>query len=78
MFVEFESKVVVRLFKYMDFFASIDVNYQFKHIYNKTVLENCIPYDLSKIKKLAENMIMIAPFIQNKDHLIEKCKYFTP
>jgi len=76
-FVEFASKVVVRLFKFIDFFASIDVNYPFKNVYNATILDNCIPYDLSKIKKMAENMIMIAPFIENKEALIEKCKYYT-
>jgi len=74
--IEFSNKVVGHLFKFNDFFASINVKYQVKNIYDKTLLDNCISYDLTKIKQVAENMIMIAPFIQNKQELIEKCQYF--
>lgn len=75
--VEFSNNVFGNLFKFNDFFASIDVNYKVKNVYDETLLDNCIPYDLSKIKQLAEKMIQIAPFITNKQSLIEKCQYYT-
>jgi len=74
--VEFSNNVFGNLFKFNDFFGSIDVNYKVKNVYNETLMDNCIHYNLDIIKKLAENMIKIAPFINNKQELIEKCKYF--
>lgn len=75
--VEFSKNVFGNLFKFNDFFGSIDVNYKVKNVYDETLLDNCIQYDPNKIKTLAEKMIRIAPFINNKASIIDKCKYFT-
>lgn len=75
--VEFSNNVYGNLFKFNDFFGSIDVSYKVKNVYDTTLLDNCIPYDLSKIKTLVETMIKVAPFIIDKQPLLDKCVFFT-
>jgi len=75
--VEFSNNVFGNLFKFNDFFGSIDITYKVKNVYDETLMNNFISYDLTKIKKLAENMIKIAPFLKDKNLLLDKCNYFT-
>jgi len=75
--VEFSKNVAGELFKFNDFFESLDINYDVKNIYNIKLLNNIIQVDFNTLKNISENMINIAPFIDNKPQLVKLCnKYY--
>lgn len=74
--IEFSNKVFGNLFKFNDFFESLDIKYQVKNIYTPDVLNNIIQIDFNKLLNLVTNMINIFPFINNKTEMIEKYTQF--
>ena len=74
--VEFGSNVVGRLFKFQDFFESINISYEVKNLANDhtrdqdSLLENVISVDYDQIVKTGTRMIQIAPFFLNKEQYI--------
>jgi pyruvyltransferase len=63
-FVEFSKNVIGDRFKFYDFFSSLDINYEYKALYNKEILENIIEIDYEKLNNLGCKMINICPFIE--------------
>lgn len=75
-FLPFSNKVVGNNFKFFDFFESLNIEYKIKLIYNINILNNIIMIDYNKLKNIINNMIEIAPFINNKDELKNKYNLF--
>lgn len=70
-FLEFSKNVIGNKFKFHDFFGSLDINYNYKALYNEEILENSINIDYKKLNNLGSKMIDICPFIEKnrKDEL---------
>lgn len=75
-FIQFSDKLVGSLFKFHDFFGSLNINYKVRNDYSINVLNNVINLDYNKLKTLVHTMIDVAPFILNKQELKEKYELF--
>eukprot|EP01084_Bolivina_argentea_P262615 444161_1 len=53
-------------FKFHDFFASINVKYSVKNIYNVSVLDNFAKVDYNNVVKMGSKLIKIAPMIDSE------------
>ena len=68
--IEFSDGVLGDLFKFHDYFGSLEIDYQVKNVYDVGILENIIPVDYGKVLKCGLTMIDNAPFI---DHCRKRC-----
>jgi pyruvyltransferase len=70
-FIEFSNKVIGDKFKFYDFFGSMDIDYEYKHLLNKDLLDNTINIDYEVLKDKSSKFIDVIPFIDNnrKDEL---------
>jgi len=64
--VQFSKKVIGDLFKFNDFFGSLNIDYSVKNRYDVDLLENTVPVDYIKLKELGDRLIDAAPFIDEE------------
>lgn len=65
-FIELSGKLLGGMFKFNDFFGSIDVCYEPANVYDSSVLNNTINIDYEKLTNMGKNLIKICPFIDEK------------
>jgi pyruvyltransferase len=70
-FVNFSDKLTGHNFKFLDFFSSINVNYEIPKIDDDDLLNKYINYDKENITKLSIDLIESCPFLD----LQQKSKY---
>lgn len=73
--VQFSNKLVGDLFKFNDFFASLDINYTVKNIYDVDVLHNIIQVDYTKVKEIGDRLLEVAPFIDEERKVYLRQQY---
>jgi pyruvyltransferase len=75
--VQFSKKVIGDLFKFNDFFGSLNLKYTVKNVYNISLLENIIPVNYTSLKELGDKLIDSAPFIEEERKLKLKSEYIV-
>lgn len=65
-YFEFSKNIIGDNFKFNDFFASLNINYQYKIDYSINILNNIINIDYNKLNQLGCNLINVCPFISDK------------
>jgi pyruvyltransferase len=73
--VQFSKKVIGDLFKFNDFFGSLNIEYSVKNVYDVSLLENKIPVDYIKLRELGHTLIDSAPFIEEERKTKLKSEY---
>ena len=74
-FLEFSNKVVGDVFKFQDFFQSININYNNINTYNIDILNNIINVDYKCLQDVGKKLISLIPFIDNNKKELLKNKY---
>jgi hypothetical protein len=65
-FTQFSNKVIGDLFKFNDFFLSLDINYNVKTFDDINLLENIIKVDNTKLNNIGIDIIDVCPFIKSE------------
>ena len=73
--VQFSKKVIGDLFKFNDFFGSLNIEYSVKNVYDVSLLENKISVDYTKLKEVGHKLIDAAPFIEEERKVKLKSEY---
>lgn len=73
--VQFSKKVIGDLFKFNDFFGSLNIEYSVKNVYDVTLMDNTIPVDYIRLKELGDKLIDVAPFIEEERKVKLKSEY---
>ena len=64
-FVEFGIKVIGNIFKFQDFFQSIQIKYTNNNVYDDTLLNNIIQINYNNLSNMGLKLISLIPFIDN-------------
>jgi len=64
-FTKFSNNVIGDLFKFNDFFLSLDINYKSIDCINTNLLENIIQVNNTKLINIGIDIINVCPFIKN-------------
>jgi pyruvyltransferase len=75
-FIEFSNNVIGGKFKFLDFFASLKIKYNFLNDYSSNIINNVIKVDYNILRELIHNMINYCKFIEDKEILLNKYKEF--
>lgn len=73
--VQFSKKVIGDLFKFNDFFGSLNIEYSVKNIYDINLLKNTILVDYTRLKEVGDTLIDSAPFIEEERKVKLKSEY---
>jgi pyruvyltransferase len=70
--VQFSTNVIGGLFKFNDFFGSLDISYTVKNVYTTDLLTNTIQVEYMKLRAVGVGLLRAAPFIDSarKNELI--------
>jgi pyruvyltransferase len=75
-FTQLSDKVIGNLFKFQDFFDSLDIKYKVINWDSNELLNNVITIDTKKLENIGNNIINVCPFIEKDKKLVFINKWF--
>ena len=76
-FTQLSDKVIGNLFKFQDFFDSLDIKYNVINWDSNELLNNVITIDTKKLENIGNNIINVCPFIDKDKKLVFISKWFN-